>query len=149
RGGALWFIGSEDPSLWTYFDVNRWGADWLALVRGGSLDKVVYQGQGDVTFEGEGELLQPLAKPEEGQRTVHLGPQSGLITHAEYVRDPKTGTPMLPSSYVLRRYGGTNDNEKKQIVLSFDDGPDPEWTPEILDILKRENVPAVFFVVGE
>ncbi len=34
------------------------------------------------------------------------------------------------------------------VALTFDDGPDPEWTPQILDVLRREHVPATFFVVG-
>jgi cellulose synthase/poly-beta-1,6-N-acetylglucosamine synthase-like glycosyltransferase/peptidoglycan/xylan/chitin deacetylase (PgdA/CDA1 family) len=33
-------------------------------------------------------------------------------------------------------------------ALSFDDGPDPVWTPKILRILRRFGVPATFFVVG-
>lgn len=36
-----------------------------------------------------------------------------------------------------------------KIVLTFDDGPNPEHTPRILDALAREKVPAVFFVLGE
>jgi cellulose synthase/poly-beta-1,6-N-acetylglucosamine synthase-like glycosyltransferase/peptidoglycan/xylan/chitin deacetylase (PgdA/CDA1 family) len=35
------------------------------------------------------------------------------------------------------------------IALTFDDGPDPNWTPAILDILKQENVPATFFIIGK
>ncbi|MGW4873074.1 glycosyltransferase [Streptomyces chartreusis] len=34
------------------------------------------------------------------------------------------------------------------IVLTFDDGPDPEWTPKVLDALKRNNAHAVFFITG-
>ncbi len=34
------------------------------------------------------------------------------------------------------------------IALTFDDGPDPTWTPRILDILARYHVRATFFVVG-
>ncbi|GAA2838042.1 glycosyltransferase [Kitasatospora paracochleata] len=34
------------------------------------------------------------------------------------------------------------------LALTFDDGPDPHWTPQILDVLKREGVHATFFVVG-
>jgi cellulose synthase/poly-beta-1,6-N-acetylglucosamine synthase-like glycosyltransferase/peptidoglycan/xylan/chitin deacetylase (PgdA/CDA1 family) len=34
------------------------------------------------------------------------------------------------------------------VALTFDDGPDPTWTPKILAILRREHVPATFFVVG-
>ncbi|HYT40387.1 MAG TPA: bifunctional polysaccharide deacetylase/glycosyltransferase family 2 protein, partial [Acidimicrobiia bacterium] len=36
----------------------------------------------------------------------------------------------------------------KTVALTFDDGPDPKWTPEILDVLRRHGVPATFFVVG-
>lgn len=36
----------------------------------------------------------------------------------------------------------------KTVVLSFDDGPDPTWTPQVLAILKKYHVPATFFVVG-
>jgi hypothetical protein len=35
------------------------------------------------------------------------------------------------------------------VALTFDDGPDAEWTPKILDVLEREHVPATFFVIGE
>jgi cellulose synthase/poly-beta-1,6-N-acetylglucosamine synthase-like glycosyltransferase/peptidoglycan/xylan/chitin deacetylase (PgdA/CDA1 family) len=36
----------------------------------------------------------------------------------------------------------------RRIALTFDDGPDPHWTPEIAAILRREHVPATFFVIG-
>jgi cellulose synthase/poly-beta-1,6-N-acetylglucosamine synthase-like glycosyltransferase/peptidoglycan/xylan/chitin deacetylase (PgdA/CDA1 family) len=36
----------------------------------------------------------------------------------------------------------------KRIALSFDDGPDPRWTPRIAATLRRLDVPATFFVVG-
>jgi cellulose synthase/poly-beta-1,6-N-acetylglucosamine synthase-like glycosyltransferase/peptidoglycan/xylan/chitin deacetylase (PgdA/CDA1 family) len=36
----------------------------------------------------------------------------------------------------------------RTIALTFDDGPDPRWTPEILEVLRRHDVPATFFVVG-
>src|SRR5260370_12337469 len=32
--------------------------------------------------------------------------------------------------------------------MIFDDGPDPQWTPKILDTLKRERVPGTFFLIG-
>ncbi len=34
------------------------------------------------------------------------------------------------------------------VALTFDDGPDPTWTPQILAVLRRHSVPATFFVVG-
>ena len=36
----------------------------------------------------------------------------------------------------------------KTIALTFDDGPDPMWTPKVLDVLARYRVPATFFVIG-
>lgn len=36
----------------------------------------------------------------------------------------------------------------RTIALTFDDGPDPVWTPRILDVLRRYHVPATFFAVG-
>ncbi len=36
----------------------------------------------------------------------------------------------------------------KTVALTFDDGPDPRWTPRVLDVLAREKVPATFFVIG-
>jgi polysaccharide deacetylase family sporulation protein PdaB len=40
------------------------------------------------------------------------------------------------------------DPQKKQIALTFDDGPHPDYTPEILALLKQSNVKATFFLVG-
>ncbi|MGC1211787.1 MAG: glycosyltransferase [Micromonospora sp.] len=36
----------------------------------------------------------------------------------------------------------------KTIALTFDDGPDPVWTPRVLDVLRRHRTPATFFVIG-
>jgi len=38
---------------------------------------------------------------------------------------------------------------RKEIALTFDDGPHPQYTPRLLDILRREKVRATFFVVGK
>lgn len=37
----------------------------------------------------------------------------------------------------------------KVVALTFDDGPDPRFTPDVLDILSRNRVRATFFVIGE
>ena len=42
-------------------------------------------------------------------------------------------------------YGG---EDMKIVYLTFDDGPDDKNTPQVLDILRAENVPATFYVVG-
>lgn len=36
-----------------------------------------------------------------------------------------------------------------QVYLTFDDGPDPERTPELLEILRRQRVQATFFLIGQ
>ncbi|MEC5146745.1 polysaccharide deacetylase family protein [Chitinophaga sp. 212800010-3] len=41
------------------------------------------------------------------------------------------------------------DTEEKVVALSFDDGPLPEYTPAVLDILKQAQVPAAFFCIGK
>lgn len=52
---------------------------------------------------------------------------------------------MIPSRLLLHR--GRRD--EKRVALTFDDGPIPNQTEAILDLLKKENVKATFFVVGK
>lgn len=40
------------------------------------------------------------------------------------------------------------DSKAKRVALTFDDGPDRKYTPLILDVLKKNEVKATFFVVG-
>ena len=49
--------------------------------------------------------------------------------------------------FALDRYGYSTAAHRT-ISLTFDDGPDPTWTPLILDLLARQHVQATFFVVG-
>ena len=96
--------------------------------------KVVDPGQ-DVDIEGDGDILRIESKPSPGMRDITVD-AGGLITD-EVFRE-------LPSPYRVDAYGAPG----KQVVISFDDGPDPQWTPKILDILKRYNVKATFFIIG-
>jgi cellulose synthase/poly-beta-1,6-N-acetylglucosamine synthase-like glycosyltransferase/peptidoglycan/xylan/chitin deacetylase (PgdA/CDA1 family) len=43
---------------------------------------------------------------------------------------------------------GSYEMPARTVALTFDDGPDPIWTPQILDVLSRHHAPATFFVVG-
>jgi peptidoglycan/xylan/chitin deacetylase (PgdA/CDA1 family) len=38
---------------------------------------------------------------------------------------------------------------EKAAYFTFDDGPSPAWTPQVLHVLKEEGINAIFFVVGE
>ena len=37
----------------------------------------------------------------------------------------------------------------ERVYLTFDDGPDPQWTPRVLDVLDEAGVKATFFAVGQ
>ena len=43
----------------------------------------------------------------------------------------------------------SSKSPKMQVAISFDDGPSPNYTPQILDILKKHNVQAAFFCIGK
>lgn len=126
-GFALWRLGSEDPSVWKVF-----GTDTAPNSAGLETIKYGY----NVDFQGTGEILQVIAQPQDGSRSLTASP-NGEIVGQVYKQ--------IPSSYVIQRTG----DKPGKIVLTFDDGPDPLWTPKILDILKQENVKATFFIVGE
>jgi peptidoglycan/xylan/chitin deacetylase (PgdA/CDA1 family) len=41
------------------------------------------------------------------------------------------------------------ENGRPQIALTFDDGPNPDWTPQLLDVLARQEIRATFFLIGQ
>jgi cellulose synthase/poly-beta-1,6-N-acetylglucosamine synthase-like glycosyltransferase/spore germination protein YaaH/peptidoglycan/xylan/chitin deacetylase (PgdA/CDA1 family) len=125
---ALWRLGAEDRSLWRVWDMpgEANASDRL---------KDVPPGQ-DVDMEGEGEILHIEARPTNGERELILDKQTGLIDGETFKS--------LPEPYRVARYGAS----KNHLAMTFDDGPDPEWTPKILDVLKREHVPGAFFLIG-
>src|SRR6202522_2449730 len=125
---ALWRLGSEDRSLWRVWDMPGEANAFERL-------KDVPPGQ-DVDMEGEGEILHIEAKPADGERDLTIDQPTGLIDGESFKS--------LPQPYRVARYGFSKD----ELSLTFDDGPDPEWTPEILDLLKREQAPGTFFLIG-
>ncbi|MHB8919068.1 MAG: polysaccharide deacetylase family protein, partial [Desulfocucumaceae bacterium] len=53
---------------------------------------------------------------------------------------------------VLARFcslGAITRLPRGHVIITFDDGPDPRYTPRVLDVLKAAGVKACFFVVGE
>lgn len=62
---------------------------------------------------------------------------------------------MFFNKYVYKGFGMQKDIIRhgtahfKYVAITFDDGPDPIYTPEILDILEEKNVKATFFLVGK
>ena len=125
---AVWRLGSEDPTFWNALSAWRYGRSRPDL---GTIKSV-----GNVDVEGNGEILRITASPQPGKRTVTFGAR-GLITDVQYQS--------LPTPYVVKRIGALD----KKIALTFDDGPDPTWTPRILKVLEAAKAPATFFVIGE
>jgi len=59
---------------------------------------------------------------------------------------------MNPFKVIARRFLGTIirvDTKESVVALTFDDGPHPEYTPRLLNILDRHGARATFFMVGE
>lgn len=132
---ALWQLGSEDSSLWKIWDKPSHAdpVKDLANVEPGY----------DVDNEGIGDIMRVTRKPQPGRRAVTLDDDDAVPTASKSVTQEKMDT--LPLSYTVEYYG----YQPKQVALSFDDGPDPVWTPKILDVLKQYGVSGTFFMIGE
>lgn len=57
------------------------------------------------------------------------------------------GSYFIQANYFIDQFHHGNRNNKK-IALTFDDGPQPGFTSQVLDILKEKKVPALFFLIG-
>lgn len=125
---ALWRLGSEDQSMWKIWDqpVKANPLTDLSDVPPG----------GDLDIEGSGDIMHVSGSPANGHRTV-------TIDDAKLIDSEAMNT--YPRSYTINYFG----YQPKKLALSFDDGPDPEWTPKILDVLKKLNVKGAFFMIGE
>lgn len=60
----------------------------------------------------------------------------------------QTGDAGMDDEAVAAFGGRQSDELTKKVALTFDDGPNPDYTPELLDELKKRGVPATFFVLG-
>jgi cellulose synthase/poly-beta-1,6-N-acetylglucosamine synthase-like glycosyltransferase/peptidoglycan/xylan/chitin deacetylase (PgdA/CDA1 family)/spore germination protein YaaH len=129
RGTVLWRLGSEDASLWPIWDVTKPDEAMRARL------KVMPPGN-DLILEGTGDIWRISAKPQSGWREFRYDAASETIGEESVLR--------FPLSYEIEQIGAA----KNKIALSFDDGPDSKYTPQILDILRDQHVPAVFFLTG-
>jgi cellulose synthase/poly-beta-1,6-N-acetylglucosamine synthase-like glycosyltransferase/spore germination protein YaaH/peptidoglycan/xylan/chitin deacetylase (PgdA/CDA1 family) len=133
-GTAVWRLGSEDQRLWDFY--NR-SMTKQALKNFNFADFNDVDGSEDVDYVGEGEIIEMISTPTDGHITPEVDATDMLISEEKYDK--------LPSTYVVRKWGKTS---QKKIVLTFDDGPDPKYTKQILDTLAYYHVPASFFIVG-
>ncbi|MDR3611000.1 MAG: glycosyltransferase, partial [Ignavibacteriaceae bacterium] len=135
-GVALWRLGGEDPRLWKFFELDM-NSDSLKKEPFDIENLHIIKSSNNLDFQDEGEILDIVSTPREGIIDVDFDTTDQLIAGEKYVQ--------LPSSYLIKRFGLPKG---KQILLTFDDGPNEKYTPQILDILKKENIHATFFVVG-
>ncbi len=127
-GFGLYRLGTEDTAIWDALNVRRDSKPNDSLQ--------VLKGTDTITDLGDGEIVTVDTTRSDGRRELSVDGE-GFFT-ARYVTFPQFPT--------LYHQGAGNEH---QVALTFDDGPDPEWTPKILDILKEANVKAAFFVVGK
>jgi peptidoglycan/xylan/chitin deacetylase (PgdA/CDA1 family) len=85
----------------------------------------------------------------------YLGLFLAFVSMAPFLRaeDPASSTPspagspapnqMKPATYFHANVDGP------YIAMTFDDGPSPETTPRLLDILKQRNIKVTFFMIGQ
>jgi cellulose synthase/poly-beta-1,6-N-acetylglucosamine synthase-like glycosyltransferase/peptidoglycan/xylan/chitin deacetylase (PgdA/CDA1 family)/spore germination protein YaaH len=119
RNVALWRLGTEDEGVWTRVPPSRMIIPY------------------DVKYEGSGEILKLVGKPREGVRRFSYG-SDGMVIGETIGR--------FPSSYQAKLWGAT---DRHAVALTFDDGPDPRYTEDIVAILEHYHVPATFFIIGD
>src|SRR5919204_136687 len=130
-GIALYRLGTEDPAVW---DALTAPSDFKFEANTRSLLEVL-RGTDTIADVGDGEIVTVDESRADGMRNLAVD-NDGYLT-ATYTRFPE-----FPTLY----HQGAGDAH--EVALTFDDGPDPEWTPRVLDILKAAKVKAAFFLVG-
>jgi cellulose synthase/poly-beta-1,6-N-acetylglucosamine synthase-like glycosyltransferase/peptidoglycan/xylan/chitin deacetylase (PgdA/CDA1 family)/spore germination protein YaaH len=130
---ALWRLGEEDRSLWSIWDKPSSPDSLNAL-------GTVPPGH-DLDDEGVGDIIRVTGTPKSGKRTVQIDSDEPDARQKLIVDEHMDEYPL---SYKVKHYG----YQPGKVAISFDDGPDPQWTPRILDILKQKHVKATFLMIG-
>jgi cellulose synthase/poly-beta-1,6-N-acetylglucosamine synthase-like glycosyltransferase/peptidoglycan/xylan/chitin deacetylase (PgdA/CDA1 family)/spore germination protein YaaH len=133
KGVGVWRLGAEDPAVWNVLQRETWPAEDFDPTQ---LDPLKAEKQ--VNPYSGGEFLRIIETPHDGSRVVSRPATPDADDYTEVYK-------VFPTYYFVEDSGMT---DQKVMALSFDDGPDPKYTPKILDILKHYNVPATFFVIG-
>lgn len=130
-GFAIYRLGTEDTAIWDA--MNLPATSYGNISSQASLS--ILRGTDTITDLGEGEIVSVDESQADGMRHLVLD-KNGYVA-GRYLKFPKFPT--------LYHQGAGGEH---QVALTFDDGPDPKWTPKVLDILKATNVKAAFFLVG-
>jgi cellulose synthase/poly-beta-1,6-N-acetylglucosamine synthase-like glycosyltransferase/peptidoglycan/xylan/chitin deacetylase (PgdA/CDA1 family)/spore germination protein YaaH len=130
-GFAIFRLGTEDSAIWKAIELPR----KLQLDESTRALLEPLQGDETITDVGDGEIVSVDEARANGRREIRIAPDGSVSARYQ-------GFPEFPTLY-HQGAGGEH-----QVALTFDDGPDPKWTPKVLDILKAAGVKAAFFVVG-
>lgn len=133
-GFGLWRLGSEDSRIWNFYNKDLQKSAIKKIKKHDLEDVRMTQ---DVDYIGDGEVIDVLNTPHPGQIKTEIDSTDMLIAEEHYIK--------IPSTYQIRKYG---EAKPKKLLLTFDDGPDETWTPQILNILSKYHVKAAFFVIG-
>jgi len=140
-GVALWRLGSEDDRIWQFYNRNM-SVDSIRKFDFKAFGSI--QTADNVFYTGHGEVLDVVATGKRGGSFIpEIDSAEILIAEENY--------DSLPVPFMAKKFGWNGKDtirNRNKLVLTFDDGPDPQWTPKILDILKDKKVPAAFFIVG-
>lgn len=131
-GIAVSRLGSEDPAIWQVLPLAR-----PVPVLSAALDFLrPLVPKNTVSQLGSGNYLIIEDNRANGYREIAVDADGKLtLTYTAF-----------PSYTTISHQG---QGQPGDVAISFDDGPDPEWTPAILDILRDRGVKASFFMVGE
>jgi cellulose synthase/poly-beta-1,6-N-acetylglucosamine synthase-like glycosyltransferase/peptidoglycan/xylan/chitin deacetylase (PgdA/CDA1 family)/spore germination protein YaaH len=130
-GIAIFRLGTEDPDIWPVLALDP--AKPLAPLELAQLETI---SPGDaMAHVGTGSLITIDDQRADGFRRVTF--DQNRLASARYEKFP---------TYLTLVHEGAGPRDA--VAITFDDGPDPEWTPVLLDILKEEGVSATFFLIG-
>lgn len=134
-GVAISRLGTEDPGIWDVLGFNT--AQPLTVENFSRLETIT-PGK-TVARIGKGNLITIADERAEGTRRILVDKKdrSKGLASAVYEKFP---------SYLTVMHQGRGPTDAASIT--FDDGPDSEWTPQILEILKAKEVSATFFMIG-
>ncbi|MBF0412404.1 MAG: glycosyltransferase [Desulfamplus sp.] len=151
-GIAISRLGTEDPGIWHVLNLDvtkplsKNDLELLEIIKPGdsvaNISKGNFLSLEDKHSDGKRHITDITAAKEgldnhsKAEGVESLTARVGVMTE-RYEKFPSYTTIIHKDSVV-----------KDAVTITFDDGPDSDWTPPLLDILKEKGVKATFFMVG-
>lgn len=136
-GIGIYRLGQEDPALWKSLQIalhmEQEQRETPSSEELQDLEHLDFKNE--IASIGSGDFLSAGEAARNGSREVTLDEDNLLVEN--YVQFPRPAC--------IYRQGVPSPH---QVAITFDDGPDPTWTPRLLKILKEKQAPATFFILG-